>query len=57
MEQIRVQLPDGSIKEVVKGTTVEDVARGISPRLLKAADVNSKRCKTIFHSHWSKIVL
>ena len=37
MEQIRVQLPDGSIKEVVKGTTVEDVARGISPRLLKAA--------------------
>ena len=37
MEPIHITLPDGSIKEVPKGTTPADVARGISPRLADAA--------------------
>src|SRR5246127_2476557 len=39
METIRVTLPDGSVKEVPKGTTAADIARGISPRLADAAFV------------------
>src|SRR5271165_780969 len=39
MEAIRVTLPDGSVKEVPKGTTAADIARGISPRLADAAFV------------------
>src|SRR5438552_2836255 len=38
-ESIQVKLPDGSVKEVPKGTTALDVARGISPRLADAAVV------------------
>ena len=34
---IQVKLPDGSVKEVPKGTTALDVAREISPRLAEAA--------------------
>jgi len=34
---IQVKLPDGSVKEVPKGTTALDVAREISPRLADAA--------------------
>src|SRR5438445_112847 len=37
MEQIHITLPDGSVKEVPKGTTPADVARKISPRLADAA--------------------
>lgn len=37
MEQIHVTLPDGSVKNVPRGTTPADVARGISPRLADAA--------------------
>src|SRR5229473_2271789 len=37
MDQIHVTLPDGSVKEVPKGTTPADVARSISPRLADAA--------------------
>src|SRR5262252_9539087 len=37
MEQIHITLPDGSVKEVPKGTTPADIARGISPRLAEAA--------------------
>ena len=37
MEQIHITLPDGSIKDVPKGTTPADVARSISPRLADAA--------------------
>lgn len=37
MEQIRVTLPDGSVKEVPKGTTAAEIARGISARLADAA--------------------
>src|SRR5260370_30902110 len=33
MEQIHITLPDGSVKDVPKGTTPADVARSISPRL------------------------
>ncbi len=34
---IKVQLPDGSVKEVPKGSTALDIARQISPRLAEAA--------------------
>jgi threonyl-tRNA synthetase len=37
MSNIKVQLPDGSIKEVPQGSTALDVARSISPRLADAA--------------------
>jgi len=37
MEQIHVTLPDGSVKDVPKGTTPADIARGISQRLADAA--------------------
>ncbi len=37
MEQIHIPLPDGSVKDVPKGTTPADVARSISPRLAEAA--------------------
>src|SRR5260370_35626013 len=37
MEQIHITLPDGSVKEVPKGTTAADVGRSISPRLADAA--------------------
>jgi threonyl-tRNA synthetase len=36
-EQIKIKLPDGSEKEVPKGTTPLDVAQAISPRLAQAA--------------------
>ncbi len=36
-ETIQVTLPDGSVKEVPKGTTPLEVARSISPRLADAA--------------------
>src|SRR5579884_3088863 len=38
-ETIHVKLPDGSTKEVPKGTTPLDVAKSISPRLADAAIV------------------
>jgi threonyl-tRNA synthetase len=34
---IHIKLPDGSVKEVPKGTTALDIARSISPRLADAA--------------------
>ena len=34
---IKVRLPDGSVKEVPKGTTALDIAKSISPRLADAA--------------------
>ena len=37
MDQIHVTLPDGSVKEVPKGTTPLDIAKSISPRLADAA--------------------
>src|SRR5215470_13297864 len=39
MDTIHITLPDGSVKEVAKGTTAADIARGISPRLAEAAFV------------------
>ena len=36
-EMIKLKLPDGSVKEVPKGTTALEVARSISPRLADAA--------------------
>src|SRR6202011_1629384 len=36
-ESIHVKLPDGSVKEVSKGTTALDIAKSISPRLADAA--------------------
>ena len=38
-EQIRVQLPDGSQREVARGTTPFDIANSISPRLAAAVVV------------------
>jgi threonyl-tRNA synthetase len=38
-EQIRVQLPDGSVREVPRGTTPLDIANSISPRLAAAVVV------------------
>ena len=38
-ETVQVKLPDGSAKEVAKGTTPLDIAREISPRLADAAIV------------------
>lgn len=37
MEKIKVKLPDGSIREVEKGTTAYEVAKSISPRLANDA--------------------
>ena len=37
METIHVTLPDGSVKDVPKGTTPAEIARSISPRLADAA--------------------
>src|SRR5437016_5097283 len=36
-ESIHVKLPDGSVREVPKGTTALEIAKGISPRLADAA--------------------
>src|SRR3954469_4804466 len=36
-ENIHIKLPDGSVKEVPKGTTALDIAKSISPRLADAA--------------------
>lgn len=38
-EQIKIQLPDGSVREVARGTTALDVANSISPRLAAAVVV------------------
>jgi threonyl-tRNA synthetase len=38
-QQIRIQLPDGSVREVSRGTTPYDVAMSISPRLAAAVVV------------------
>jgi threonyl-tRNA synthetase len=36
-ESIHIKLPDGSVREVPKGTTALEIARSISPRLAEAA--------------------
>jgi len=36
-DSIHIKLPDGSSKEVPKGTTALDIAKSISPRLADAA--------------------
>ncbi|MBI3646955.1 MAG: TGS domain-containing protein, partial [Acidobacteriales bacterium] len=36
-DAIHIKLPDGSTKEVPKGSTALDVAKSISPRLADAA--------------------
>src|SRR5258708_19834287 len=38
-DSIHVKLPDGSVKDVPKGTTALDIAKSISPRLAEAAIV------------------
>src|ERR1700749_751353 len=38
-EQIKIQLPDGAVREVPRGTTAHDVAMSISPRLAAAVVV------------------
>ncbi len=39
MQTIHITLPDGSVKDVPKGTTAADIALSISPRLADAAFV------------------
>ena len=46
-EQIKVQLPDGSVREVARGTTPYDVAMSISPRLAAAVVVARIRPLTV----------
>ncbi|HEV2021233.1 MAG TPA: TGS domain-containing protein, partial [Terriglobales bacterium] len=36
-ETIKIKLPDGSVKDVLKGATALDVAKSIGPRLAEAA--------------------
>jgi threonyl-tRNA synthetase len=43
MDQIHVTLPDGSVKDLPKGTTPLEIARSISPRLADAALVAKVR--------------
>jgi threonyl-tRNA synthetase len=43
MDQIRVTLPDGSVKDLPKGTTPLEIAESISPRLADAALVAKVR--------------
>src|SRR5260370_15366495 len=38
-QTIKIQLPDGSVREVPRGTTANDVATSISPRLAAAVVV------------------
>ena len=38
-QMIKIQLPDGSVREVPRGTTAHDVAMSISPRLAAAVVV------------------
>ena len=38
-QTIKIQLPDGSVREVPRGTTANDVAMSISPRLAAAVVV------------------
>src|SRR5271168_2310648 len=38
-QMIRIELPDGSVREVAQGTTPHDVAMSISPRLAAAVVV------------------
>src|ERR1700722_14263888 len=38
-QSIKIQLPDGSVREVPRGTTANDVAMSISPRLAAAVVV------------------
>ena len=38
-QQIKIQLPDGSVREVAHGTTPLDIANSISPRLAAAVVV------------------
>src|SRR5580700_10968702 len=43
MDQIHITLPDGSVKDLPKGTTPLEVAKSISPRLADAALVAKVR--------------
>ncbi len=38
-QKIKIQLPDGSVREVARGTTPYDIAMSISPRLAAAVVV------------------
>ena len=56
MDQIHVTLPDGSVKDLPKGTTPLEIAKSISPRLADAALVakvratnGNKRCRQNRH--------
>ena len=48
---IQVTLPDGSKKEVPRGTTPLDIARSISPRLADAALVAKIKHSAVSNQH------
>jgi len=53
-DTIKIKLPDGSEREVVKGTTALDVANSISPRLAQAALV--AKVKPVGSSNGDRLV-
>ncbi|HZQ91559.1 MAG TPA: threonine--tRNA ligase [Terriglobales bacterium] len=53
-ESIRIKLPDGSEKEMPRGTTALDVARSISPRLADAA--LAAKIRPLSNGHESALV-
>ena len=55
-DSIHVKLPDGSVKDVPKGTTALDIAKSISPRLADAALVAKTNGDLIdLTGRWKKI--
>src|SRR5436853_4250550 len=50
-EQIQVTLPDGSKKDLPRGTTALDVAKSISPRLADAALVAKIKPSAVSAQH------
>ena len=58
-DSIHVKLPDGSVKDVPKGTTPLEIAKSISPRLADAALVaktnGDQREGDLSPSRWKKI--
>ena len=54
-QMIKIQLPDGSVREVPRGTTALDVATGISPRLAAAVVVARIRPLTAVTTNGSAV--
>ena len=55
-QQIQVKLPDGSIKQMPKGSTALDVAKSIGSRLAEAALSAQAKPLTNGHSEAAKLI-